>query len=99
MREYVTVKRVFAAACWAASLGLAVWCLTWFRPDWEIVNRYLSVKIPAALTGVFFLFAAASIFNAVTMGRNYGGIKSDPLASAVFFGSLFVALALVISWA
>jgi len=98
MKE-ITLKRISAALCWVLASVVTWWCFTWFEPDWPSINFYLNVKIPAALTGIFFIFAAASIFNAVTMGRNYGGIKSDPIASSVFFGSLFIALALVISWA
>jgi hypothetical protein len=77
---------------------LGMWFFSWFTPNWEDINTFLNVKVTAAIVGIFFMFSAASIFNAVTMGRNYGGIKSDPIASAIFFGSLFIALSLVICW-
>jgi hypothetical protein len=92
-------KRTIAVLCWLGASITVAWTLSWFEPDWIHINTYLNVKIPAAVTGIFFLFIATAIFNAVTLGKSYGGIKNDPLASAIFFGSLFIALALCLSWA
>ncbi len=95
----IGLKKATAIICWILAIALGAWTLSWFEPNWIRINNYLNIKVPAAAVGIFFIFTAASIFNAVTMGRNYGGIKTNPIASAIFFGALFIALALVISWA
>jgi hypothetical protein len=80
-------------------LGLSLWVSPYvFTGDPAGLTRYVLLKTPIALVSIFLIILSGCIFDSVTPGDSLKTIACDPMASAILYAALFVALSITMAF-
>lgn len=80
-------------------LGLCLWMSPGvFTEDPDGLYRYVLLKTPIALVSIWLIIASGCIFDSITVGNSLKIIASNPMASAILYAALFVALSITMAF-
>jgi hypothetical protein len=69
-----------------------------FTEDPQGLYRYISLKGPIALISIWLIISSGCIFDWITPGNSLKTIATNPIASAILYAALFVALSITMAF-
>jgi hypothetical protein len=79
----------------AASLWISPWV---FTEDPDGLYRYILLKTPIALISIWLIILSGCVFDWITPRNSLETIATNPIASAILYAALFVALSITMAF-
>ena len=80
-------------------LAISLWVSPWvFTEDPDGLYRYILLKTPIALISIWLIILSGCVFDWITPRNSLETIATNPIASAILYAALFVALSITMAF-
>jgi hypothetical protein len=80
-------------------LAISLWVSPWiFTEDPDGLYRYILLKTPIALISIWLIIFSGCVFDWITPRNSLETIATNPIASAILYAALFVALSITMAF-